>query len=233
MLIAGMICKNEFSRYLKEVVFNLLDFVDKLIILDDKSDDETYEWLKFIQTIDIKAKKKIILYQMPKSVFRTDEYLIRTTLWQKIKNISKNGDWILINDADEIIEQKYHNKILNLISSNNKFTSVGMRLYNMWSETEYRDDGAWSPKVDIKRRLFKFKPKDTWLYDRKFACGEVPRYVFQENLFISDIRLKHLAYMKEVDRIRKHKIYMEIDGGKFHAKYHLESIIQNPILKKY
>lgn len=231
MLIAGMICRNEIDKYLKPVVFNLLKFVDKLIILDDKSDDKTYEWLNFNIKISKEAREKIILYQMSKPTFYENEKEMRTILWQKIKLIAKEDDWIIINDADEMIPEKYHIQIKNIIRREQRFTSITTKLYNMWSETHYRIDGAWGN--DPKRRIFKFKNFDEWMFNRKISCGEVPAYVWKEMTYVSDIKLKHLAYMKEEDRIRKHKFYMEWARGNSHAQYHLESIIQSPVLKKY
>lgn len=231
-LIAGMICRNEIDRYLKQVINNLFLFCDKLIIIDDKSDDKTFEYLSFLIKINKVASEKIILYQMDKPTFIEDELKIRLTLWDKIKEIATEKDWILISDADEIISQKYHNQIRELISKNQNFTSIAMKLYNMWDDNHYRIDGAWNPN-DIKRRLFKFKKSDIWLFDRKISCGEVPKYVWQESVYLSDIKLKHLAYMKEEDRIKKHKFYMRWADGNSHARYHLESIIQKPVLEKY
>ena len=232
-LTSCTLTRNDKDRYLPEVLENLSKFVDSMIILDDCSDDGTWEWL-----VDCNVKhlysNKLAIYRMDEPTFYSNELKIRKRMWDLTKEHMNPGmfrEFIIINDSDEIIPEQDHYKVKEFIDDPNSVVAIS-DLFNMWSEDEYRVDGAWAP-INSKRRLFAYRDSDEWLYERAFACGEVPKYVYDSSCRQTGIRIKHLAYSKEEDRIRKHKIYMEVDGGKYHAKWHLDSIIQQPTLEKW
>ena len=224
MLIGGMICGNEKDRYLPYAIETLKDLCDKIIIVDDCTNDGTYDWIR-----DLKSSK-IKQFRMEKPTFETNELLIRKTLWKEISGIAKKGDSVLILDSDERIPKKDY-ILVNKFMQGNIVAGI-MKLFNMWSWEEYRVDGAWCPS-NAKRRLFKYLPATEWHIERLFACGECPKYVYNSSYVETGIRLQHLSYIKPEDRQRKYERYMRIDGGKFHSVVHLQSIVQPPILKKW
>lgn len=139
-----MIVKNE-ERYLPQCLESVKNLVDEMVIIDTGSEDRTK---------DIARIFGARVYDFP---WHGDFSEARNFSLSKAK-----GDWILVLDADEVIAEKDHSIIKELIKKNKKIAYqmttrnyinriVTNWRYNKGEYTEERGSG-WMPSV--KTRLF-------------------------------------------------------------------------------
>ncbi len=96
-----MITKNE-ENYLEQCIDSVKDIVDEIIIVDTGSTDKTKETAK-------KLGAKIFDFKW------TDDFSAARN--ESLKHATK--DWILVLDADEVLEKNHLNKIIELIGNKN------------------------------------------------------------------------------------------------------------------
>jgi hypothetical protein len=141
------------------------------------------------------------------------------------------GDWILALDADETVSQP--GNFMNIIRQAEmlKDECVPLTLYEFWTETEYRVDGYWFGTKTP--RLYKWQPGGK-IADKEMGCGSEPTYVLTARPFNTEgCHLLHWGYVREEDRIRKHRAYSARLGGHGHNTTHVDSIITEPMLRTY
>lgn len=224
MIISGTVVRNE--KYMKMCLENLRKICDKIVIVDDVSDDGTFNYL----VEEARKDDRILLARLKeKSKYEIER---RSVLWSFISSIADERDWIVIQDADEILSEpeKYRELILSRPSNINL---IHTRLYCMWSKSHYRIDGYWNPDISLKSRTFIFKKVkyNPYNWNGTIECSEVPDYIFKLKGELSESKLLHLGYILESDRINKYKFHKEADPeGKHHLTTHIESIISEPKL---
>jgi len=67
-------------------------YLDRWIILDDKSSDDTFEELKNLKEKYLENDVDTHLYQTIEPIFKTHENKIREILWNKCRQIARPGD---------------------------------------------------------------------------------------------------------------------------------------------
>jgi glycosyltransferase involved in cell wall biosynthesis len=223
MLIANMVGKNESERYLTDVLEHLSSIVDLIVFTDDCSEDDTKEI----------ASKYAETFSTDETLFTKHEGQLRSHAWSNLCNFAKPGDWILAIDCDEKLWSTNPNFDMSMLLQQNKYDVINIKFFHMWNQTQYRVDKLWAP--NNSSRLFRFY-NDGHFNDRKLACGSEPTYVNQlirsgKYLVDSSLVMQHLGYVDDDDKALKHKRYMELDGGDFHQKSHIESIVDDsPVL---
>lgn len=224
MLIANMVGRNEAGRYLEQCLNHLNGFADKIIFTDDCSDDNTP---------DIAEKYGCEVQVMDEPTFIENEGLLRNSAWQFLEEFASPGDWVLAIDADELL---YGVENLPSLMNQSIYDVLGITFYHMWNPLMYRVDKAWQP--NLSSRLFRYYQGGSFL-QRKLACGSEPTYVQQlirqnRALWHTGLNMQHLGYMRDEDKMDKYRRYMELDGGDFHSRTHIESIIDpTPILVEW
>lgn len=218
MLIAQMVGRNESSRFLRPVLERLSRQVDSIVFTDDCSDDDT---------LDI-ASEYAEVYRMDEPTFVLDESRLRESAWKNLENHAQEGDWILAIDCDEMF---YPSHRIDEWLSQERYDVLGITFYHMWNELQYRVDKAWKPT--LSSRLFRFKTGGSYR-NRRLACGAEPTYVvdlIRNGSFSkdTDFKMQHLGYLRDEDKISKHKRYMELDKGDFHSIQHLNSIVDRSV----
>lgn len=220
-LLANMVARNEADRYLIEVLSHLSGYVDQIVFTDDASTDDTPE-------IALGAGAKVRRLDDP--LFTRNEGLLRNIAWQHLCDYAEPGDWILAIDADELM---FGLESLQNLINQSRYDVLGITFYHMWNPAQYRTDKAWRPTIGS--RLFRFVPGGEFV-QRKMACGSEPTYVqelIRQGKFLphTPLKMMHLGYLLDADKVAKYKRYMELDGGDFHSRAHLESILDpNPTL---
>lgn len=223
MLIANMVGRNEADRYLPDVLEHLSGIVDLIVFTDDCSEDETPEI----------ASKYGKTFTTGEQLFNKDEGKLRTISWSNLSQFAKPGDWILAIDCDEKLWSTQKDFDMRVLLNQNRFDVINIKFFHMWNETQYRVDKLWAP--NNSSRLFRFY-EGGFFKDRKLACGSEPTYVdslIRGGRYLSDSSLimQHLGYVDDSDKVAKYQRYMELDGGDFHQRSHIESIIdENPVL---
>ena len=161
------------------------------------------------------------------------EYKLRKLQWEETAKL--NPGWILSLDADEVLEDGFADKIKYYIGINN-VDVLNFKLYDMWNETQYREDDLWKAHENYMNIMIRFLPKFKYKFKHTNQhCGRLPKNLNRLANVNVDIKIKHYGWAREEDRIRKFKRYMELDGdGKFGNLDQYKSILdENPNLKNF
>lgn len=204
-LTLAMLVRNEAGRYLAKVLEHAVQYVDRAVILDDASEDDTVEICR-----DILKGIPLTLLSNPKPGFH-NEVRLRKQLWQM--TVNTQPDWILSLDADEIFEDKAPSVLRELLQRPGLFY-FAFRLYDMWRENAYREDPYWNAHQKYRPFLVRYIPGFAyqWL-ETPQHCGRFPRNLTELQGENSDLRIKHLGWLKPVDRLTKYERYKKMDPG--------------------
>lgn len=228
MIIGMSLTHNDYSKdWLLDWLLINSKYVQLWVIVDDCSDDDTYN---FIKRTKEQFKLPIILYQTNKSTFIENENAIREFLWNKIREVAKDGDWIVNLDSDEVICPEFGDKIKKFLNLKNL---LSFKKIEMWNRTHYNIAYMWS---NYFTRMFPYINVEWGRHGSGFHTSCIPKEI--ENKFIripANIRIKHLGYSTEKLRKEKYDFMMEMKQQKKDGidYYNLQTINKNPILKKY
>ncbi|MCF6095521.1 glycosyltransferase family 2 protein [Thermovorax subterraneus] len=221
-IVAMMPVKNESGRYLSQVLEHLSLWVDKIVVIDDASEDDTYEV--------VKSFDKVIAYRNERPLFIENEAALRSKLWDL--TVEQNPDWIVALDADEMFEDRIIDEAEFLINQD-YYDAVYFRVFDFWaSNTHYRIDGGWNPWVKFQLFLVRYNPNLSYTWpQREIHCGRFPSPCQDFIPYYSDIRLKHFGWADEKEHYKKYLFYREKDL-KLHGKVlpHTQSIMISPKL---
>ncbi|RYD03050.1 hypothetical protein N752_21810 [Desulforamulus aquiferis] len=220
----AMLVKNEAARYLEKVLKHAARYITQAIILDDASDDNTCELCQSILN-----GIPLTIVSNPEPAF-DNEVVLRKQLWRLAANT--DPDWILILDGDEIFEDKALEE-LPILASRKDVDVLYFRLYDMWDELHYREDKYWQahrqyrPFMVRYKKGFPYKWKETPQH-----CGRFPINISKLSGAASELRIKHLGWMKQEDRQEKYNRYMTLDPeGRYGILEQYSSILdENPNL---
>lgn len=223
------VVRNEADRHLTRMLDNAVAMGAKVLATDDNSEDSTAEIL-----CDYGATVRLndtIPFWEHEGLFRQDHLTWTDQYMQE-------GDWILALDADETLSSPgdVHQIIDNAEHVGQR--AIKFPLYEFWTETQYRTDGYWFGMESPI--LYRWKPGGV-VRNVPMGCGREPTYVTQ--LSPGDCYRaasgsprcdwQHWGYVREADRVRKHKLYTERNGGHGHNSIHVNSIITTPELQTY
>lgn len=214
----SMLVKNEANRYLRKVLEHVSKYIDRAVILDDGSTDNTVEVCK-------EVFKDIPLTIVSNKVSQfNNEIKVRKQLWEL--TIGDNPDWILCLDADEIFEDKIKHEIKNIINQP-YYDYYAFRLYDFWDDEHYREDEYWSAHKYYRSFLIRYQDNFKYVWNETpVHCGRLPINIYNLPGAISDLRIKHLGWSNEKERIEKYDRYMKHDPeGKFGIMKQYESIL--------
>jgi len=219
-LVAMMLVRNEEHRYLREVLYDLLQFVDEIVILDDNSTDGTFAICN--------SFKKIFAQTLGISLWKQNEKLARETLYKM--TIERHPDFILGIDADEIFEDRFKQEIRKMMKQS--FDWYSFNWYNFWTPDSYSRVSKSS--IRPLRRLFRYSSNKYPSFPLgPHHCGSVPEWVrWNENGLETNIRVKHLGFIRKEDRLERIKINKDV-GSLEYAKEleHLEELYEDGKLK--
>jgi hypothetical protein len=226
-LTLSMIVKNEGKRYLKKVLNGLKGHIDEAVIIDDGSIDNTIQICQeILQGIPLHIIKN------EQSMF-ANEVELRKNQWNE--TIKTNPDWILNIDADEMFEDSFWDNVRKLINQKD-YDYYCFRLYDMWSETHYREDDYWNSHSIYRPFLLRYQPRFNYIWkETPQHCGRFPANILSLPMATSEIRLKHLGWATKEDREEKYKRYKNLDPDAIYGiREQYESIMDtDPKLKKW
>lgn len=203
----AMLVRNEAGRYLTKVLSQVRNIISSAVIIDDASEDQTVEICREI------------LSSLPLQIIRNstpgfhNEAALRKQLWTLA--VSTNPAWILILDADELFDENV-DLILQEIQQQGIY-SLSFRLYDMWSETQYREDAFWNAHHCYRPLMVRYVPDlvCTW-QETPLHCGRFPQNILTLPEARSEVKIRHLGWSKAEDRLKKYFRYKELDP---HAVY--------------
>lgn len=221
-LRVSMLVRNEVDRHLTKTLDCITEMGAHAYITDDASEDAT---------ADLCSQYGAVMRMNECSMFWEHEGKARQAHLEWLDQFCVPGDWILALDADETISDPAD--LMNVVHQADMLGdgAISLRLYEFWTETQYRTDGYWFGTKTP--RLYKWQ-SGGMIADKPMGCGSEPTYVQEVRKFQQDrCHLLHWGYVRPEDRIRKHSAYSARLGGHGHDNTHVNSIITEPMLRTY
>lgn len=202
-LVTAILARNEASRYLPKVLERCLNFSDKVLLLDDRSTDDT---AKLASSMGCDVRGRSVL-QAP--AWGT-EAPARAELWDWASEEAGDG-WILVCDADMLFEGNPR-ELLWTTEAN----SWAFILYDLWNETQYRSDGYW--QAHLTPRPWLLRPKDVLAGEkpvwngRGIHVGHIPLNAQLRCLIapVDTYYWLHYSYSTPADRLSKYQSYQQV-----------------------
>jgi hypothetical protein len=225
-IICSMIVRNEGGNaYFRRAIDAIHENVDRIMILDDKSDDDNKTKMFCL------SYPKIFFKESPFDVpmYPINEPKLREVQWEETRKLSQEGDWILALDADEEMECLFPMKIEELMKADCDW--YRFRLLDMWDENSYRTDGYWSP---VKEVFFRYKDLPAELPQGNMHIPLLPKYILdsQKGIERRDVRIIHWGWANEKKRLEKQKFYLDGRAEGVNLE-HAKSITDPATLKEY
>lgn len=227
MRILGLMpVKDEAARYLHSAVCNALEYLDDLLVYDDRSNDNT---------VDVALNAGAFVVERPVHVpsFIEHEGKFRQNAYAELEEELRPeaGDWILAIDADEALVSTHSTNSLRLqlelnILAGSYVPATAILLpvpefFGLDADGRplQRTDGEWGRIRGT--RLFAWQPGGVYA-DRAMACGAEPTYVpAGRHHAAANLYLTHWGYVSPADRDAKYRRYSTYTG---HSNKHVESI---------
>jgi glycosyltransferase involved in cell wall biosynthesis len=223
-LVASLICRNELGRYLEPCIGHLLEFCDEIRVLDDGSDDGTYEWLVE------RAHKEQRLQLLARIADRGGAvaFLNHAAARNRLLDFTLAGapTHILALDLDEFVDD---GAALRKACEQPGFDSWKLCLEEVWDaepgRLRVRQDGGWNEHdVAMLWRPDRLQGRRQ-IVDHGHATGRVPPGVGARRCGHACVSLLHFGWANKAERAERYQRYAVGDGGRFHAKRHIESIM--------
>jgi hypothetical protein len=214
----AMLMRNEADRYLERVLQHAAQYIDRAVILDDASEDHSVEVCrKVLQGIPL------TLVSNKEPSFH-NEIILRKQLWEMV--VKTEPDWILVLDADEIFEDRAP-AVLRELAQNREVYYYAFRLYDMWAENYYREDTYWNAHQWYRPFMVRYLPDFRYVWqETPQHCGRLPKNITELKGQASQLRLKHLGWLKPEDRLQKYYRYKQLDPRALYGiKEQYESIL--------
>lgn len=219
-LVASMIVKNEFDRYLKQSIEHLLTYCDEVRVLDDGSTDGGFEWLGGLN-------KPVFVKKNPGPSFFEHEGRARQALLEY--TMTAKPDFVLSIDADEFVSDGFSlRQMITTRPQDSIFTLNMVEVWNAYPMTlDLRVDGLWGPrKCPILWRAPSQLGGNWRMIDRALACGREPIAVIETRQKTgTDVQILHFGWACKADREERAHRYEVHDAGQFHNNHHLQSIL--------
>ncbi|NPV52974.1 MAG: hypothetical protein HPY71_05570 [Firmicutes bacterium] len=202
-LTLAMLVRNEADRYLCKVLRHAAQYIDSAVILDDASEDNTVQICKeTLKGIPL----TIVSNAQPGFA---NEIELRKQLWNLV--VSTNPDWILVLDADEMLEDRAASTIRGLIDQP-FYDHYSFRLYDFWDATHYREDLYWQAHKTYRVLLVRYQPDFVYTWrETPLHCGRLPNNLFLLPGTRTDLRVKHFGWATLEDRQIKYQRYVTLD----------------------
>lgn len=215
MPIIGLLRVRNESRWIDRVVRAITPICERVIILDDHSDDGTPEICAAIPGVHVYKSEATTTDES------ADKDFLLSMAYDLIPDHHKFGNaaspwWGLLIDGDEELMEEDRQTVLDMAQSDK--TAFYFRIPYLWNdENTIRVDGVYSRMANLGRPSMFRLMNEAFRFQRtpfgnghNFHCSSVP----QEMLHYatpSTARLKHWGYMHAEDRIRKFHWYNEKD----------------------
>ena len=196
-LVAGMLVKNESDRYLAQVIDNICLFADELVVVDDRSNDDT--------VLLIQTRSTIPTFVYPNYLYDfSNEVELRKMLYEKI--MERKPDWYTVVDADELFH-KASRQVFEELMNQNTVDFWGFRLFDMWDENHYRSDHFWKAHDYYTNLLARNVPGFSPVWNEiPQHCGRFPMNLANLRLQGTEVmKIKHYGWARADDRWQKYK----------------------------
>ncbi|MCQ6559691.1 glycosyltransferase [Paenibacillus mendelii] len=203
-LTLSMIVRNEADRYLRRALEAHRDYIEEAVIIDDGSSDDTADVCR-----DMLSGIPLHLVRNKQSTYH-NEVELRKQQWHE--TVSRKPDWILNMDADEWFEPGCR-PLLDETLRQRQSDAIYFRLYDMWSETHYREDFYWRAHQTFRPFLIRYQADAAYEWkETPQHCGRFPQSIQYFSYNCHPLRVQHYGWVKPEDRRAKYDRYMRLDG---------------------
>lgn len=223
-LIGLMTVKNEVHRYLEDVLDFHRNIFDDIYVLDDNSDDETFEVCQGFDYVTVERPGNDV------PTFMDHEGQFRQHSWERMVATlepAHDEDWICLIDADEFLVTMDGLSVKEHINSVKPIIDGG--LIPVWEihgqsnkgKLLQRTDGFWNYNRNVAR-LMRYSDDGEFKRKRKaHACG-CPDY-YKAGGRLEGVAMLHFGYFRDEDKVAKYERYSQADSFGHNPK-HIESI---------
>lgn len=202
IIVKMIVGRGEGDRYLRETLYSVSQYANKILIFLDSVDNKTRDICKSFESV------KLLHHAGVEPLFNKNESILRNLLWEEVRKEAQDGDWIISLDADEIFDHDIK-KVIDMAEKTG-YDKITCKLLDMWNRDEYRIDGYWSPSIT---RIYKFRNEEFGIKGN-IHCGCIPTYCRElRDLFIPRFRLCHLGWISDVDKMKKMEFYLGKSKG--------------------
>lgn len=228
-IVMGLLVKNEKGKFIEEYLDKNLILCDRLVVLDDKSDDGTLEYIQ--QFNENESTIPINIFTSNKSHWGTAEWKQRKRLFDLCNTYANERDWITIVDCDELICNpiELRNFMLDSLAD-----SISVRFYDMWNTCQYRSDKYWQAHLNPFLFAIRKNMTESIWNNTPLHCGRWPmvQTKYGQGDINTSFQVKHMGWASKIGRLKKYKRYMNIDpNGEYGwMKQYCSIIDENPNL---
>jgi hypothetical protein len=219
-LIAAVILKDELSRYLEPCVAHLLEFCDEIRVLDDGSTDG---WVETCRGAWGKDGKRVVTTRVERAT--GEAFLNHAAKRNALTQFALDG-WpthLLAIDADEFVADGAALRR----ACEGPGDQWQLIMEEVWEACDdllcVREDGGWwSHGVTMLWRPDMSRRAGYRIADVGHATGRTPVGVSGGPAVGECL---HFGWTNKAERVERYARYAVGDGGRFHAKAHIESIM--------
>lgn len=221
-IVAVLRVKNE-QRWIGEVLASVMRLCPRLYVMDDHSTDDTAA---------IAENCGAVVLPSPFADFneaRDKEWLLRQVAAvelgpsaQGASSVVRDDVWILMVDGDEVLEPGSGPVLRELVAAPDA-PAYSIPVVYLWNRRDQaRVDGVYRGMAQFGRpSLFRLSPDALSFMEGGGAgnlhCSNVPAALRPQCIAAPEgVRLLHLGYLEQQDRIRKYRQYAEQDGRNPH-----------------
>ena len=156
-IVVGSIVYNEEHRFLEKYLSNIQKYANEIVLIDDGSTDNSLKMCKEVTKNIFKTNR----------LFIENEVELRDALWCKCSELCNNGDFILIQDCDELYTESSLQHFHQVINAADKIQAdaISFYLYDMWNNKQYREEPPyWTASQRYWVKCIRYKKKYRVLY---------------------------------------------------------------------
>ena len=203
-IICVMCIRNE-SRNLPGCIEHLYKYVDKFVVFNDNSTDDSVEILsRYDKVVEVITEKQNGKHKWAERHNR--EVVLRRAF--ELSDVEK--PYVLCVDPDERFEISFLKNLKKIVNCNFG-KAVNIHFRELWDNIkQYRSDGIWGNKS--KTLLFPLDHAMTFNYENEYHIPWHYREI--TDIVYLDYNLYHLNMVREEDRIKRRNLYNKLDPEK-------------------
>lgn len=214
-IIGHMVTHNEYGRYLTQSLPWLQQLCDDVVVFDDQSSDETFEYARSLGVLLSRRSDLSPSFAQNESSLRQEAWWVMEGLAQPEKD-----DWILCLDADEFLisDDGLRPQLVETQARSLSMPVDEIFGFGPTGDLLVRRDGYWGNIT--ASRLARWEDGGIFI-SRLEGGGSIPSLWAARAEPTDNIRILHLGYADPADRVNKFERYSKTKG---HNQTHIASI---------
>lgn len=220
-LVCAMSVRDELGRYLRQSITHALTYCDEVRVIDNGSTDGGLEWL---------ARQDRVALESFDGPGWADTEGHEGRVHQAVLDWAMEAvpTHVLLLDADELVPEGA--RLRGMIERAPDAEVWALTVLEVWGVEPWRIrvDGEWGPRS--APMVFRTPPGSEWhAFDMRLAAPrwplEISEIFYTPRCTDAGIDLLHLGWANPAERVARAERYTTLDGGDFHAREHIDSIL--------